>query len=63
MFQKIQEVAKAIAAITSAILTTGVAAFVPDDWKVWVGLIGAVDGAVITYFVPNKAPADTTTGD
>lgn len=52
---KIKEAAKMLAALIGAVVTS-LAALIPADWNVWVGLVLAVLTAIATYSIPN-APA------
>lgn len=49
--------AKAVAAFIASVVTALLASDViptTGDWNVWLGLIGALATAVVTYAVPNR---------
>lgn len=55
-------VAKAVAAFIGGLITWLLASGtipIPGNWQFWLGLVGAICTAIITYAVPNK-PATAT---
>jgi hypothetical protein len=57
IIQKIQEVAKMLAALVGS-LTVVLVGLIPDEWGKYLAIAAAVLTAIATYAIPNATPAD-----